>query len=151
MTSITASSRSLKRSGGGRANGIFAVRIFLFAPHDALLHRGTIDEECIRDLFGRKAAERAQRERDLRRALQGRMDAREEQLEPIVTERILPIVFRFRFVERALRGIESSEKRDLIFPTTLAANAIDRAMTRHLGDPGAGIARHAVSRPSFER
>src|SRR5262249_39951962 len=53
----------------------------------ALAHRLERDEEGTRDLLGREAAERAQRESDLRVERQRRVAAREDQLEPLVRER----------------------------------------------------------------
>ena len=55
--------------------------------HEPLRHRRLGDEEGARDLVGRQAAERPQRERDLRVERERRVAAGEEQLEPLVRDR----------------------------------------------------------------
>ena len=56
----------------------------LLRPADPLGHRRLGDEEGAGDLGGRQAADRAQRERDLRRRGQRRVAAQEEQRERVV-------------------------------------------------------------------
>jgi hypothetical protein len=60
--------------------------------HEPLRHRRLGDEERARDLGGAEAAERPQRKRDLRVARQRRMAAREDELEPLIGNRIASIV-----------------------------------------------------------
>ena len=56
-------------------------------PRQPALHRLARDEERPRDLGGRQAAERAQRQRHLRLERQRRMAAGEDQLQPLVGDR----------------------------------------------------------------
>src|SRR5215210_1653976 len=82
-TASTAASRSGRRWSGGTRNGMPAALILRFARtrRCAIVASGTRNA---RDLLGGEAAERAQREGDLRLGAQRRMAASEEQLEPLV-------------------------------------------------------------------
>ncbi len=63
-----------------------ASRDLALRAHEPLRHRRLRDEERARDLVGRQAAERAQRQRDLRVERERRMAAGEDELEPLVGE-----------------------------------------------------------------
>ena len=89
MTASTVPSRSGSRWSGGTRNGIPAAADLPLRAHEPLGHRRLGDEERAGDLLRRQAAERAQRQRDLRLARECGMAAREDQAQPFVGNRLV--------------------------------------------------------------
>ena len=98
--------------------------------HEALRHRRLGHEERAGDLGRRQAAERAQRERDLRVGRERRVTAREDELQALVGER--------RGVHRLLRYLGNVEQAGLRRQGPIAPDAIDGpvARGRHSHEPG---------------
>src|SRR5918995_7330210 len=99
------------------------------------------NEKGAGDLLRSETAERSQCERDL--ALEGEsgMAACEDELEPLVRDRFLfhLVLPGGRYVEQAcLRG-----------EGAVAADAVDRAVSRRSHQPGAGVRRRPVARPAL--
>ena len=109
--------------------------------HEPLRHRRVRQEERARDLLGRQAAERAQRQRHLRVERERRVAAGEEQLEPLVGER--------RLVHVVFDGLVDPQQLRLLGQRPLAADAVDGAVARGHGEPGARVVGHAVARPAL--
>jgi hypothetical protein len=113
-------------------------------PRQAALHRLRRDEERVGDLLGRQAAERAQRQRDLRLGRQRGMAAREDELQALVGDR--------RRVHVVLhRGLGHGEQPRLRGERALAAQPVDRAVARGGHQPGAGVVGRAGPRPALRR
>ena len=110
-------------------------------PHQALGHRRLADEEGARDLAGGQAAERAQRQRDLRLRGERRVAAGEDELEPLVGEG--------RLVHGVLRRLGHLEQAGLRGQRAVAADAIDGSVARGRHEPGARVVRDAVARPAL--
>ena len=109
--------------------------------HEPLRHRRLRHEERARDLAGGQAAERPQRQRDLRVGGQRGMAAREHELEPLVRE--------CRRVHRVLHRLGHLEQAGLRGQRAIAADAVDRAVARGRHQPGAGVGGDAVARPAL--
>ena len=112
----------------------------------AIVASGT--RNALRDLGGRQAADRAQRQRDRRRRRQRGMAAHEEQDERVV---LLGVASS----SAAARSARSACTR----PTTslapaardLAADVIGHAPRRDLDQPAARVVGHALARPLLRR
>src|ERR687898_2258846 len=98
------------------------------------------NEEGAGDRLRSEPAERSQCERDLALEGESRMAAREDELEPLVRDRFLfHLVLPGRYLEQArLRGERA-----------VAADAVDRAVSRRSHQPGARVLRRPVARPAF--
>ena len=105
------------------------------------LHRLLGDEERAGDLLGAKPAERAQRQRDLRLEPERGVAAGEDQLQPLVRERLL--------VHLVLHGLGHLEQARLLGERALATQAVDRAVAGRDRQPRARIGRRAVARPAL--
>jgi len=111
--------------------------------HEALSHRRLRDEKGLRDLLGRKAAERAQRQRDLRLRGQSRVAAREDQAQLLVGNHLgLLVVATRRQGRKELR---------LPLEGPLAPDPVDRTVASGCRQPGAGVVGHSVDGPALER
>jgi hypothetical protein len=97
-----------------------------------LRERRLRNDERARDLLRRQAADEAQRQRDLRVGGEGRVAAREDQLEAVVGDRSLLVVRKLRRPREQLR---------LPRERLLAPDPVDRAVSRRGDDPGAGVRR----------
>ena len=115
----------------------------MLGPHEPLRHRRLGDQEGAGDLGSREAAERAQRERDLRLGGEGRMAAREEQFEPLVG--------KGRLVHGVLRCLAHLEQAGLRRQRAIAANAIDGPVARGRHEPGARVGGDSVPGPALRR
>jgi hypothetical protein len=112
--------------------------------HEPLRHGRVGHEESARDLLRRQAAERAQRERDLRVERERRMAAREDQLEPLVGEGRL-------VVHRVLHCFGDGQEPRLRSERPVAADPVDRPVAGRCHEPGARVVGQAVARPPFGR
>ena len=117
-------------------------------PHDSLTHRRLGNEERARDLAGREATERAQRERHPSGHIERRVTAGEDQPQAIVDDRAL---FDHGPVLLLVEAHELREALSAIRHRAVAAQAIDRAPPRRDGKPRTRIRRNAVARPRRER
>lgn len=121
--------------------GDAGVANFAFGAHQALGHGWRGHEKGARDLIGFEAAEGAQGERHLGVESQGGVATGEDQPQPFVGNFTGIVVRRDR---ASLRGI--GQRLD----ARLAAEMVDRFMTRRLEDPGARLFGHAGGRPLME-
>ena len=110
-------------------------------PHQPLRHRRLRDQERAGDLAGRQAAERPERERDLRVERERRVTAREDELEPFIGER-----GRVHRVLHRLRHLEQAGLRD---QRAVAADAVDGSVARGRDQPRAGVGRDPVPWPAL--
>jgi hypothetical protein len=109
----------------------------LLRAADALGHRGLGDQEGVRDLGRRQAADRSERQRELRRHRERRVTAQEQE-----RERVLPLGDRSR--------IGHVEDRVLFLATTagaLAAPPVDQPPGGHRDEPGSRALGHALLGP----
>ena len=108
---------------------------------EALRHRGLRDEERAGDLLRLEAAQRPQCERDLRVERERRMAAGEDELEALVRDRRLVhlVLRRFRHVEQAALRCERA----------VAADAIDRTVSRCCHEPRAWVGGRTVAWPAL--
>jgi hypothetical protein len=97
-----------------------------------LRERRLRNDERARDLLRRQAADEAQRQRDLRVGGEGRVAAREDQLEAVVGDRSLLVVRKLRRPREQLR---------LPRERLLAPDPVDRAVSRRGDDPRARVRR----------
>jgi hypothetical protein len=107
--------------------------------HDPLAHGGLRDQEGARDLAGRHAAERAQRERHARGHLQRRMAAGEDQPQPVVDDRAL-VIHRWLLV-LGVQAHQLGQPLGAVGHRPVPAQAIDRPPPRGAGDPRARTGR----------
>ena len=112
-------------------------------PHEPLRHRRLRHEERPRDLVRRQAAERSQRQRDLRVERERGMAAREDELEPLVTDR--------RVVQLVLHGFRHLQQAGLGGERAIAPNAVDRPVACCRHEPHARAVGHAFARPALGR
>ena len=117
-------------------------------PHDPLTHRRLGNQERARDLAGREATERAQRQRHASRHIQRRVTAGEDQPQAIIDDRAL---FDHRPVLLLVEAYELCKALGAIRHRAVAAQAIDRAPPRRDREPRTRIRRNAVARPRRER
>ena len=110
-------------------------------PHQPLGHGRLGHEERARDLGRRQAAERAQGERHLCFHCEGRMAAREHELESLVGKRRLPhpVLHCLRHLEQVRLGGQGP----------IAPDAIEGAVARGGHEPGARLGRDSVARPAL--
>ena len=99
------------------------------------------DEEGAGDLLGRQPAQRPQRERDLGIERERRMAAGEDELEPLVGDR--------RLVHLGLHGFGYLQQAGLRRERAIAADAVDRAVSRRGHQPGVRVRGRPVSRPAL--
>ena len=111
--------------------------------HEPLRHRRLGDEEGVRDLGRREAADLAQRQRDAALGGERRVAAGEDEGEPVVGDRAHVVL-----LDREL--LQPADELRLLLEDLLAADPVDRSVPRGRDDPGAGRARHAVARPALE-
>ncbi len=119
-----------------------ASRIFRFARTSrcASVASGTRKARAISGVV--EAADEAQRQRDLRLRRERRVAAGEDQLEPLVGNDGLLVVWEL---------LRSREQLRLARQRLLAADPVDRRVAGRRHDPGAGIARRSVPRPALGR
>ena len=125
--------RHAKRDAGGLD--------LVLGADESLRHRRLGHEERTRDLVRRQAAERAQRQRDLRVERERRVAAGEDELEPLVGDRRL-----FHVVLRRLWHVEQARLRG---ERAVAADAVDRAVPGGRHEPGNRVRGRAVARPAL--
>ena len=114
-----------------------------FRADEPLGHRLLGDEERPRDLLRAEAAERSQRERDLRVELERRVAAREDELEALVRDR--------RLVHLVLHGLGHVEQAGLLGERAVAADAVDRAIPRRRHQPRPRARGRPVAWPALGR
>ncbi len=114
---------------------------------DPLRERGGRGQEGARDLFGREAADLAQREGDLRVPAQRGMAAGEDQPQAIVLDPL--IVVRLRGT--GTLGQPLQDRREPGVERRPAAQAINRPEPARRDEPGARIGRHALHGPALQR
>src|SRR6266516_1075594 len=131
---------------GGHLVGDARLPDLALRAHEALRHGGCGDEEGARDLLRREPAEGAQRERNLRLEREGRVAAGEDQTQPIVRHRALPLVLARR-VERR----EPLQLLELLRKAALAPQAVDGLVASRLGHPRTRVRGRALARPLLER
>jgi hypothetical protein len=139
------------RQHGGKAVGEHVRRrdserdagVLDLAPraHEPLGHRVLGDQEGASDLVGGEAAERAQRERDLRLQRERRVAAGHDQLEALVGDGGL--------VHRLLHYCRRLEQLGLLGERAVAADAVDRAVAGGGHEPGPRVVRRALARPAL--
>ncbi len=117
----------------GDGVGDFGVADFALGADQALGHGGGRDQEGSRDFVGFEAAQRAERERDLRLRSQRRVAASEDELEAIVGD----------FGVLVIGGIDGLGElvgvgRELFVEAGAAANQVDGFVAGGLDDPGSG-------------
>jgi hypothetical protein len=117
--------------------------------HQPLRHRRLADEERARDLARVEAAERAQRQRDLRVDRQRRVTTREDELEALVREAHL-ILTLLGHVHR-LAALLLFELLRLARERAIAADPVDRAVARRAQQPPARVRRRTVAWPALRR
>ena len=106
-----------------------------------LCHRLLGHEEGTCDLVCREPAEGAERERHLRLDGQGRVAAREDELQALVRERCR--------VHGCLSGSAGGEEAGFRRQGPLAADGVRCSIPGRRHQPGAWIAGHAVARPAM--
>src|SRR5581483_7315108 len=109
--------------------------------NEPLCHRRLWHEERARDLVCLEAAERAQRERDLRLEAERGVTAREHEAQALVGDG--GVVHRLGLLEREQLRLPSQR--------AVAADAVDRAVSRSRHEPAGGVRRRPVPRPPLER
>ena len=115
----------------------------VLGAHEPARHRRLADQEGARDLGGAEAAERAQRERDLRLRTEGGMTAGEDELEPLVR--------KWRRVHVLLGRLRHLEQARLRRQRAITADAIDRPVARRRHEPGARAGRRSLAWPALRR
>ena len=122
---------------------------------DQPLREGRLrDQERPRDLGGREAAERAQRQRDPAVHRQRRMAAREDQPQLIVRDRahrVLGHDLHRRLLPLRLEGRVARQQDLALRESPVPAQPVDRPVPRGGGDPRRGVVREAADRPRLER
>ena len=109
----------------------------LLRAADPLGHRRLGNQEGVRDLGGRQAADRSERQGELRRHRERRVTAQEQE-----RERVVPLGDRSR--------LGHVEDRDLFLATTagaLAAPPVDQPPGGHRDEPGSRVLGHALLGP----
>ncbi len=122
------------------AEGNARVADLPFRTDQPLRERRLRDDERARDLGRRQAAHQAEGQRDLRIGCERRMAAREDQLESLVGNHCVLVAGKL---------LDPSEQLRLACERLLAPDPVDRAVARRRHDPGAGVRRHAVTRPAL--
>ena len=150
MTVSTASIRSGISPMSGTRYGIPARRDLALRAHEPLRHRRRRDEEGARDFVGLEAAERPQRERDLRLQRERRVAAGEDQPQAIVRDLVAPSSGSSGTDSRARRA-GPGQRLELSLQPSLAAEAIDGSLravwTIHArGNSGTPADRHGLQR-----
>ena len=112
----------------------------LLRPHEPLRHRRLGHQERAGDLGRGQAAERPQRQRDLRLRGERRVAAREDELEPLVGEG--------RLVHVVLRRLGHVEQPRLLRQRPLTAEVVERAVARRRDQPRALVGGDPVARPA---
>ena len=115
---------------------------------DPLAHGGLRDEERAGYLGGGQAADRPQRERDLRRLVKRGVTAGEDQPEPVIVEHAF-LTHRGMFL--VVQADQLTEPGGSVRHRTVPAEPVDRPSPGRDGDPGTGVARDAVPGPGGER
>ncbi len=108
--------------------------------YEPLCHRRLRHEERARDLGRLEPAERPQGQRDLGVEGERRVAAGEDQLEPLVGNDC-----QFHLVLRRFGHVEQSGLRR---ERAVAADPVDRAVSRGRHEPGAWVVRRPVARPA---
>jgi hypothetical protein len=109
--------------------------------HQSLRHGRRRHEEGARDLVGRKAAQRAQRERDLSIDGERRMAAGEDEFEPFVAKRHRV----HRLVHLLLQLKETRLRRERL----IAPHSVDGSVAGRCHEPRALVDRVSHARPSL--
>ena len=122
---------------GDPGRGDLALR-----PHEPLGHRRLGHEEGAGDLGRLQAAERPQRQRDLRVDRERRVTAGEDELEPLVGEHRL-------VVHVVLHAFGHVEQAGLCGQRAIAVNAVDGPVAGHRREPCARVCGDAVARPAL--
>src|SRR5262249_46224120 len=104
-------------------------------------HRRLRDEEGSRDLGRLEAADRAQRQCDLRLQRERRVTASEDESQPLVGNDVLLVVRVYRLLEQLHLARERA----------LTAHAVDRRVASGRDDPAGRVPRLALDRPALER
>jgi hypothetical protein len=112
-------------------------------PHEPLRHGRLGDEKGARDLLGRQSAEGPQREGDLGVECEGRVAAGEHELEPLV--------WQGHLIRLVLDGLGNVQEAGLRGQRSVAANAVDCAVSGRRHEPEPRVGRDAVARPAFRR
>ena len=102
--------------------------------HEPLRHRRLRDEERVRDLGRREAADLAQRQRDAALGGERRVAAREDEREAVVGDRAHVVLLGGEL-------LQPPDELRLLLEDLLAADPVDRAVARGRDDPGAGRSR----------
>ena len=130
-----------QRAVVGNAERDARIRDLALRPREPALHRLVGDEERAGDLLRGQAAERAQRQRDLRLEPERWMAAREDQLQPLVGKP--------RLVHLVLHDLGHLEQSRLLGERAVAAQTVDRAVSGRDRQPRARVGRRTVARPAF--
>ena len=112
------------------------------------LHCVLRDEERACDLFRGEAAERTQRECDLRLGRERRVAAHEDQLETLVLDERRVDLVHVDLVHRRLRDLELAGLRG---KGSRAPDAVDRTVARRRHEPACAVGRSPVTRPALRR
>ena len=107
--------------------------------YEPLRHGLAGDEERACDLLRAQPAQRAQRERDLCIEREGRMAASEEELEPLVRNRLPAHV--------VLHGLRHVEEARLLHERAVATDAVDCAVSGGGHQPRARVGRRPIAGP----
>jgi hypothetical protein len=126
---------------GRHAEGDARVADLPLRANEPLRHRRLGDEECSRDLLGREAADRPQRERHLRLGRKRGMTAGEDEAQAVVRNRAHLLV-----LSRPLL-----QERELAVERSLAADPVEGPVARCGQKPGRRVVRHPVARPPLQR
>ena len=116
--------------------------------HQALRHRRRRHQERARDLLRLEAAQRAQRQRDLRLDGQRRVAAGEDEAQPIVTHgHLVDLAARVVAPERGV-GLHLGA---LVLEQRAPPHLIDRLVARGADQPGARVRGRPLARPLHQR
>src|SRR5579859_5738030 len=107
-------------------------------PHEPLREGRLGDDERLRDLGRRQAADEAECQGNLRVGGERRVAAGEDQLEPLVRDYALLVLGKL---------LGAGEQLCLSREGLLAADAVNRTVARCRDDPRAGVRRRPVQRP----
>src|SRR6516165_11191917 len=118
--------------------------------HEALRQSGLSDEKRARDLLGRQAAESAQRQGNLRLAIERGMAAREDQPQAVIGDPKIRIVQYDRVLIRPNRGF-LLQLRLFFAPRALTPPRVDQLPVCGSGYPGSWIVGNAARRPITQR
>ena len=133
--------QQVRRRDPERDRGVLDLAL---GAHQPLGHRRLRHQERARDLLGRQASQRAQRERHLRIGRERRVAAGEDQLQAFVREGRLGV----HLVLRSQRGLQ---QLGLLGERALAPDAVDRAVARRAHEPRPRIRGRALARPALGR